>query len=166
MFGLASFSCALVYLEFLSTHSQRNKYIKYGMIETSFSAISILSRAMIFNGTAIIFGFYRMLEINNLKIKSLLIIRYFIFLFFLFFVTLIIVSEIRQNKNFNIGHEVHSYIPTIEIKKDTKIIEEANELIETINQILFLISGRWVGIEGVMAVAKNEDLGYQYFKLF
>ena len=84
MFGLASFSCALVYLEFLSTHSQRNKYIKYGMIETSFSAISILSRAMIFNGTAIIFGFYRMLEINNLKIKSLLIIRYFIFLFFYF----------------------------------------------------------------------------------
>ena len=36
-------------------------------------------------------------------------------------------------------------------------------MIETINQILFLISGRWVGIEGVMAVAKNEDLGYQYF---
>ena len=165
MFGLASLSCVLIYLD-LSNKIQNNKYIKFGVIETSISSISILSRAMIFNGTSIIFGFYRMLEINNLKIKAYFIIKYFISLFFLFFLTLILVSEIRQSKDFKIGHEVHEYISTIKISQDSKqkkILEETNELIRTVNQILFLISGRWVGVEGVMAVVNNNNLGFDAF---
>jgi hypothetical protein len=165
MFGLASFSSLLIFFEFQLKKKNSNKLIKFGLLETFVSSISILSRAMIFNGTSIIYGFYRLIELNNFKIKISAFIKYLMIILVLFMTSLLIVSKLRQGKNFPIGHEVHKYIPMIEFdpnvktsKKVEKIMLIANDLSKELNQIIFLVAGRWVGIEGVMAVYGNKEL--------
>ena len=86
----------------------------------------------------------------------------------LFMISLLVVSKIRQSKNFTVGHEVHTYIPLIDIDIDSskslnKIKNVTNDLSKELNQILFLVAGRWVGIEGVMAVSGNKDLNFNSF---
>ena len=75
-----------------------------------------------------------------------------------------IVSKIRQNNNFPVGHEVHSYIPVIEVyDKNKPLLNMTNQLILETNQILFLIAGRFVGIDAVMAVQGNDKKGFELF---
>ena len=79
-------------------------------------------------------------------------------------------SKIRQSKDFPVGHEVHRYLPTIQgemidgVKKEpSKTVIIVNDLAKEINQIIFLVAGRWVGIEGIMAVYGNKELGFDSF---
>ena len=167
MFGLASFSTLIIFLEFKFKKKNSNSVVKYGLIETFISAISILSRAMIFNGVSIIYGFYRLVEINNIKVKKIKFIKYFMIILVLFMISLLIVSKIRQSKNFTVGHEVHSYIPQIDVNDvndvNAKSVKIINSFTKELNQIIFLVAGRWVGVEGVMAVSANNDLGFNSF---
>ena len=39
-----------------------------------------------------------------------------------------------------------------------------NDLIKELNQVLFLVSGRWVGIEGIMTIVSNPDKSFLFFK--
>ncbi len=167
MFGIASFSSLFIFLEFHLKKKNSNKVIKLSIIENFFSSISILSRAMIFNSTAILYGFYRMLESEKVKISASKFFKYFFIIIFFFSVSLIVVSKIRQSKNFPIGHEVHNYIPNIGIdsKKNNNVYKIINDFSKEFNQIIFLISGRWVGIEGVMSVYGNEDINMDSFWL-
>ena len=166
MFGLTTFSSLIVFFEFHYKKKNSNKIVKYGLLETFISSISILSRAMIFNATALIYGFYRLIEINKVKIKINSFIKYFLVVLVLFMICLLIVSKIRQSKDFPVGHEVHKYIPQIVTKgsdDEPVVIELTNDFSKEINQIIFLISGRWVGIEGIMAVYSNKDINYESF---
>ena len=101
---------------------------------------------MIFNSSAVLFGFYR-LRARLKKINNKLIIKNFIILLVLFAISLFIVSKIRQQNNFPVGHQVHSYIPTIENIDTTNIFKKStkafNEIVLEINHVLFLIAGRW-----------------------
>tara|TARA_B100000989_G_scaffold298940_1_gene291225 strand:- start:4808 stop:6274 length:1467 start_codon:yes stop_codon:yes gene_type:complete len=167
MFGFASFFSVIIYFEFL-INNKNNKYLSLGFMENFISSISSISRAMIFNGSAILFGFYRLQELRLKKINNRLIIKNFIILFVLFAISLFIVSKIRQQNNFPVGHQVHSYIPTVENidtsnifkRNSTKVI---NEIVLEINHILFLIAGRWVGVDAMMAVQAIEDKNFNFF---
>lgn len=166
MFGLSTFSAILIFFEFQYKIKNSNKIVKYGLIETFLSSVSILSRAMIFNGTAIIYGFYRLVEINKIPINKKSFIKYFLIILLLFLISLLVVSKLRQSKDFPVGHQVHKYLPTIEVEitsEHPKTILIANDLAKEINQVIFLVAGRWVGIEGVMAVQGNKNLGFDSF---
>ena len=122
---------------------------------------------MIFNSTAIFYGYYRLVELNNLKIKKIKFVKYYCFILILFFISLLIVSKIRQSNDFPVGHQVHEYLPIIETEnieeksmKKNLIIEPVNDLILEVNQILFLIAGRWVGVDSLMAVQSIENKGF------
>ena len=43
-------------------------------------------------------------------------------------------------------------------------LKTINNISKELNQIIFLIAGRWVGIEGVMTVYSNKNMGWQKFK--
>ena len=122
---------------------------------------------MIFNGFSLLLGYYRTKEIINKKINTKEIISYLMLLLILFFISLIVVSKLRQIQNFPIGHEVHSYIPSINLSSKNKVIEntivETNKILKDINQILFLIAGRWVGIEGIMSVYSLNEKSFKFF---
>jgi len=84
--------------------------------------------------------------------------------------SLLIVSKLRQSEDFPVGHQVQTYLPTVEKKivdgvekKLSPIIKMINYLTKEVNQIIFLVAGRWVGIEGVMAVYGNKDLNFSSF---
>jgi hypothetical protein len=167
MFGFSSFFSVIIYLEFLIKKKNSNNILKFGFLENFFSSISSISRAMIFNSTAIFYGYYRLIELNNFKINKKKFIKYFSFVCILFLISLLIVSKIRQTNNFPIGHQVHEYLPTIKnMQKDTifePILEPAlrpvNDFILEMNQILFLIAGRWVGVDSLMAVQSINNKG-------
>ncbi|MBC8296193.1 MAG: hypothetical protein H8E55_10400 [Pelagibacterales bacterium] len=161
-FGFATFSSLIIYAELLSNKKFKYNGILIGFLECFISTVSILSRAMIFNGSALLFGYYKNHELLKKKINKKKIIQYFLILIILFFLSLLIVSKIRQHRDFPIGHEVHSYLPTIETK--SQAVEEINKVIRDINQILFLIAGRWVGIEGVMCVYSLDNKGFEFIK--
>ena len=69
--------------------------------------------------------------------------------------------------NFPVGHEVHSYIPQFAASnpKSELPVKVINDFSRELNQIIFLIAGRWVGIEGVMTVYSNKNMGWNTFKL-
>lgn len=84
--------------------------------------------------------------------------------------SLLIVSKLRQSEDFPVGHQVQTYLPTVEKKivdgvekKLSPIIKMINYLTNEVNQIILLVAGRWVGIEGVMAVYGNKDLNFSSF---
>ena len=168
MFGLSSIASIFIFFEFKFKKKNENLFLKIGLLETFFSSISILSRAMIFNGTALIFGFYRLVEFGNIRIIKKKFIIYFLILLTMFVLSLFIVSKVRQNKEFNVGHHVHTYIPEFKpdkiiSKNQILVIEGANEAIKEINHIMFLIAGRFVGAEGLMATIGDKSLGFSTF---
>lgn len=167
MFGMSSFFTVIIYLEFLIKKKNTNNVLKLSFLENFLSSISSISRGMIFNSTAIFYGYYRLIEINNFKISKKKFIKYFLIICILFMISLLIVSKIRQSNDFPIGHEVHNYLPTFEKDKNlidkpvnNLIVESMNSFILEVNQILFLIAGRWVGIDSLMAVQSVEDKGF------
>lgn len=172
MFGFASLSSILIFFEFSLKKKNSNNLLKYGIFETFISSISVLSRAMIFNSTSLAYGYYKLVELSNIKVNKINFLKFFLLIIILFLISLIVVSKLRQNKDFPIGHEVHSYIPKIKIEVgDTKnqkklipLIEETNKFLMEFDQIIFLAAGRWVGIEGVMTVYSNENMGWKMFK--
>lgn len=171
MFGLASLSSIIIFFEFFYKKKNSNNILKIGILENFLSSISILSRAMIFNSTSLVYGYYRLIELNDIKINKIKFIKFFTIIFLMFLISLIVVSKLRQVNDFSVGHEVHSYLPEIEFEEkiDNKVIRKPIEIINDfsreLNQIIFLIAGRWVGIEGVMAVYSNPNIGWNTFKL-
>ena len=171
MFGFSSFFSILIYFEFLKKKKNSNKILKFGFLENFFSSISSISRAMIFNSTSLFYGYYRTLEFSDIKISKKKLIKYYFIVSILFMISLLVVSKIRQENNFPIGHEVHDYIPKIEyeIKGENKnenkfisdnIINPINNFILEIDQIIFLIAGRWVGVDSLMAVQAMDNKGF------
>lgn len=159
MFGFASFFTVIIYLEFLIKKKNSNNILKLSFLENFLSSISSLSRAMIFNSTAIFYGYYRLINLNNFEINKNKFVKYFLIICILFFISLLIVSKIRQQNNFPVGHQVHDYLPTIK-NQNILILEPLNNVVKEVNQILFLIAGRWVGIDSLMAVQSKENKGY------
>ena len=168
MFGLASLSSLIIFFEFFYKKKNSNNILKIGIFENFLSSVSVLSRAMIFNSTSLAYGYYRLIELNDMKINKIKFIKFFIIIIIMFLISLFAVSKLRQAKNFSVGHEVHSYIPQIkEIDNELlkQPLEVINDVSQELNQIIFLISGRWVGIEGVMTVYSNPNMGWNTFKL-
>lgn len=163
MFGFASFFSILIYFEFLNKKKNSNKTLKLSFLENFFSSISSISRAMIFNSTSLFYGYYRTLEFSDIKINKTKFFKYYLIISILFMISLLVVSKIRQENNFPIGHEVHDYIPKIEYENkliSENLINPINQFILEIDQIIFLIAGRWVGVDSLMAVQALDNKGF------
>ena len=169
MFGLASLSSMIIFLEFYYKKKNSNNIVKIGIFENFVSSISVLSRAMIFNSTSLVYGYYRLVELSEVKVNKIKFVKFFIIILVMFSISLIVVSKLRQMNNFPVGHEVHSYIPQFadipQIPKSELPVKVINDFSRELNQIIFLIAGRWVGIEGVMTVYSNKNMGWNTFKL-
>ncbi len=165
MFGLASITSILVFFEFKFKKKNSNNLLKIGFLENFISSVSILSRAMIFNSTSLLYGYYRLVGFSEIKINKKIFIKYFLIALTFFAISLVVVSKMRQNKEFPVGHKVHAYIPMIENIDKNSNLKTINNISKELNQIIFLIAGRWVGIEGVMTVYSNKNMGWQKFKM-
>lgn len=163
LFGLSAISSVLIFYEF-------NYYKKFFVLsiflvilETFFTSLSMLSRGMIFNSFAILYGVYkfsnRIGNPNNLGyyLKSFLIIS------LLFYISVSSVNYLRSSY-FYVGKSVEfSKLLDKQNIKDKKPQNVKKTLKENNSEIFYLLINRWVGIDGVMAVvSKDKILNFEF----
>ncbi len=135
LFGLASFSAVILNFEFKRTKKISILVIFLSLLESFFSNVSMLSRGMILNAGALLYGVFVKLNINAIKtrINSLVVV---IFMFIIMFVSsALLVNYFRASLFSNTEYD---------IKQSTKP----------------LFIDRWVGMEGVMAVSSYSNLSW------
>lgn len=147
LFGGATFSSIFIYYE-LIINNKKSIFIALfiGLLETTFSATSMISRGMILNSSALIFSFLkeRFQRYKSLPVADAIICTSL--LFPLFLISVYYVNFFRSN-NYVESH-ISRPINVKQIHDDTKI--------------LFL--DRWVGIESLMAVTSSSHYGWNVFK--
>lgn len=161
LFGLAAFSATLVFYEF-------NFYKKFFFIsvviilfETFFTSFSMLSRGMIFNAIALLFGIYKFSKKIDTPNNFSYYLKSITLIFLLFYLSVSSVNYIRANY-FYVGKSADFALDiTKQTEKQTEIHTEIPKKYATskeINsEILYLIINRWVGVDGIMAVTSKKD---------
>lgn len=149
LFGFASLTAFLINLELKIRDGVSFWIFFIAIIETLFSNVSMLSRGMILNGSSLIYGLFRYNKIVN-KITRISNRRFLISLFlflFLFLTSLQIVNSLRT----------HFFI------SDSKVT--ANSIVGSRNYVtIAMFTDRWVGIEGVLAIASYPNKEWELFK--
>lgn len=145
LFGLASVSAIILWLEFQIKKATSITAIFLALIETFVSNVSLLSRGMILNSSALLYGVLTSLKTNSIKFKLRhMIFTFFVFLF-LFVSSVYLVNFIRASVfNDNYSHE--------------ELIQEMH------SSTTPLFIDRWVGIEGVLSVSSHSKLGWPLWK--
>ena len=159
LFGLAAFSATLVFYEF-------NFYKKFFFIsvviilfETFFTSFSMLSRGMIFNAIALLYGIYKFSK----KIDTPNNFRYYLksmtLIFLLFYISVSSVNYLRANY-FYVGKSVEFVLDKADKQTETQteILKKLPTSKQINSEILFLIINRWVGVDGIMAVTSKKNI--------
>ena len=157
LFGLSSISAFLIFYEF-------NYFKKFFLLstfviilETFLTSLSMLSRGMIFNSCALLFGVYKfsnkISKVNNLGYY----LKSFLFIIIFFYISVSSVNYLRANY-FYIGKSAEYSILKQEKQSSSEIEKKFTSFNENNSEIFYLLVNRWVGIDGVMAVVSKKDL--------
>lgn len=142
LFGLASGSALILRFEKERVGKQSYIAAALAIFECFASNISLLSRGMILNGSALIYGAYKASKFYRWKLN----ITYTVVVLILF-CALFVTSVITVN-----------YLRAINFHNST------NHISITVGQTKQLFIDRWVGIEGVMAISSHDGLGWELLK--
>lgn len=145
MFGMASVSSLILRFEF---ELNRDRYwiaIVIALLEVAASNISLWSRGMVLNGSALMYGALALFRRKEPTLR--LGLAGFSMLVFgsLFVLSVLSVNYMRANTY---------YVGATSAEKKSAVIEQTSTL--------FL--DRWVGIEGLMAVVGSSEKGWPIFK--
>ena len=167
LFGFASFSTIVVLF-----HIQIYKKIPLYLfiliiIPIFFSSLSLLSRDMIFNSSAILFGIFKMNKIFNFKINIKNFFFYFLSMIILFYLSFALVNYLRSNF-FYIGKSI-IYFESKTVTETAEVFNEQNKKFNTIdsvhNEFYSIIVHRWVGINSVINLLSNKNkLNFNFLK--
>jgi hypothetical protein len=154
LFGFAAIFSLIVFFEI-------NIYKKFFSLssvllifESFFSYSSMLSRAMIFNILAIIYGVYRFSSIFHIKLKTVDFVKFIFLSFFLFYLSSLSVNYLRANYFYQGTSYNDSGFINLKLndtKKDKISFFNNNEL-------FYLAMNRWVGIDSLLAVVGKKDI--------
>ena len=164
LYGLTAIATLIIFLEINSFKKFFSLTVLLAIFETFISSISMLSRGMIFNAAAIIFGIYKFCKKKKIIFDKKYFFLYIIFTILLFYISVISVNHIRSNF-FYIGKSVskditdmENYKKTPKDAKDKKILKPKRfNIIDSNNEFFYLAVNRWVGIDAVLAVTQNRD---------
>jgi hypothetical protein len=120
----------------------------YSLILIFIYNISLLSRAMIFDFVAIIFGIVAVYK-NEFLMKKFEFFLIFFFSIILFLSSIFIINEIRLSKN----------IIQPEEKPNLQILDERKNFY--LNEMRVLIFNRFVGIDSLISVARSKNLNLE-----
>ena len=155
--GLTSFSSIIIFHSLLSKNLQI-RFLVMSLFENFITSISLLSRGMFVNSMAIFFGIIKFYQFNKLKHFKKSIIIYLGLFIFLFLTTLYLAKELRTKKLF---------LETEQLEMDESIPDVSklrDKSTRHIREILHLISHRFVGFEGVLAVSSYENKNFNFLK--
>lgn len=145
LFGLASISAVMLWLEFQIKKSTSSAVILLALIETFVSNVSLLSRGMILNSSALLYGVLKSLKFDSITFKLRHIFITMVVFLFLFISSVYLVNFIRASV-FNVSYS------------DKELIQEMH------SSTTPLFIDRWVGMEGVLSVSSYPKLGWPLWK--
>lgn len=147
LFGLASFSALILRFEFEINKKTSLLVMFLSLLESFITNVSLLSRGMILNAGALLYGVLVSLRLNSIKSKVRFFIATFL-IFSLFFVSsVLLVNYLRTTV----------YLDDLN-SSDKSRIQKAHSMTTP------LFIDRWVGMEGVMAVSSYPNLGWSLWK--
>ena len=138
LFGLASISALILHFEFTLNKKTSYLVVILSLLEAFLSNVSLLSRGMILNTTALGYGVFRSLKLYSIESNVRYLAGSFLIFILLFGSSVILVEHLRSNLGISDSSRL------VAIGRGT--------------QVLFL--DRWVGIEGVMAVSSYPKQGW------
>lgn len=145
LFGLASVSAVILKFEYFDNNKKSYLVAVISLIETFASNVSLLSRGMILNSGALVFGFYKSISLYQIKFK----IRFIA-------VCVFILIVLFGSSVFGVNY-VRSAIYYAQYNEGIVLQRTAQQ-----TRLLFL--DRWVGIEGVLAVSSYSDKGWDLWR--
>lgn len=146
LFGFSSLSALILQCELIIKKEISYLAVVLSLLESMFTNVSMLSRGMILNVSALVYGVYVTIKEKSLKSSLRIIVTSFLIFAILFPSSVLIVNYMRANAVIHPSKEV---VGQVFSKNYT-------------SNALFL--DRWVGIEGVMAVASNENIGWELWR--
>lgn len=159
-FGLASFAAVILKFEF--TINNKKPYLVgiLGLMESFASNVSLLSRGMILNTTALFYGVFKNLKDGLFNTANL---RFF-FAMGVVFVTLFASSVAAVNYFRYNGPAVLAQFLGHSNSEAPKLtgVQENVALVSGMTTPLFI--DRWVGIEGVLAVSSSQKTGMELWQ--
>jgi hypothetical protein len=165
LFGLASLS-TIVAVFHIKIYKKIPLFIFILLIiPIFFSSLSMLSRDMIFNSSAILFGIFKMNRIFNLKMNNKNFFLYFISLIILFYVSFALVNYLRSNFYYIGQSKVYFELKTELEQGFNKENKKFNTIDSVHNEFYYIIVHRWVGINSVINLLSNKNkLNFNFFK--
>jgi len=158
LFGCASITALILKYEFTLNEKTSYLVVILGLMESFFSNVSLLSRGMVINVSALVYGVIRSLKLNNIKSSFRFLVSSFLIFMILFGSSVILVNYLRSNafQKFTEAHGIHGFVSGTQ-----EIYQNFNKDLKNNKQIIMhVILDRWVGIEGVLAVSSYPDKGW------
>jgi hypothetical protein len=140
LFGLASVSALILNFELVLKRANSTLVVVIALLETLVSNVSMLSRGMVINGSALLYGVFRAVRINRLGLR----LRRFSVWIGLFVVLFVLSAFVVNQLRGSFFSEAPSYREIGRVVHSTKL--------------LFL--DRWVGIESLLAVSSSPEQGW------
>ena len=148
LFGLASFSAVILKCEISKKQKLSFVVVLLSLLESFSTNVSLLSRGMILNVSALAYGVYTTLRSASLKLSLRFVVTTFLIFLILFASSVLAVNYMRSSAFQELSFKA----------KELMIENTINNNINFMTKPLFI--DRWVGIEGVMAVASSQKVGW------
>lgn len=145
MFGMSSISAVILRFEFELNRERYWIAIFIALLETTCSNVSLWSRGMILNGSALMYGAAALLRRRESRLPLGLTGFAVVVFGGLFAISVLSVNYLRSSTFYS----------------DYSASERGSAVVE---QTTTLFLDRWVGVEGVMAVVGSESKGWGVFK--
>lgn len=148
LYFLTLISAVIIYLELISLKKISLILIIISIFETFISSISMLSRGMIFNAMALVYGIYKFANKIKIKLGINFFIKLTLFVIISFYLTVIIVNHIRTN-----NHGISA-----QAKLESNITQVKERVTNSLSGVYYLMINRWVGIDAMLIVNKDKKI--------
>jgi hypothetical protein len=148
LFGMASISALVFHFEFLLNRKVSIPVLLVGIFETFFTSVSLLSRGMVLNASALGYGIIKNAGFRKIRLRLNVYVVSGVAFIVLFATSVLVVNYMRTT----------DYQAKYMRSSDVHVIQQKVGVISNTSKVLFL--DRWVGIEGVMAVAGYQKKGW------
>lgn len=177
---MIGFSTIVAFIINFELNKRRYNIIYLSLLETFLTSFSSLSRAMIFNFFPFLVGYITKINENKIKNNYKKIFTFVLIFTTLFIFSVVGTSEIRNQKNIisfnhkssknnslliNANHTNQNLVNFAKISNNEKVFEKNMSYKIQYYFKLFsnLISYRFIGIEGVMAVQSINDKNFNLY---
>jgi hypothetical protein len=150
-FGLASFGAMILHFEYIAGQKKSSLVWVLALLETFVSNVSLLSRGMILNASALFYGLFQNFKLTAIKIRFRFFAAIGLTFLLLFAGSVVSVNYLR-------------YLGSME-NVAKALSSDAGGSSRAVNQMgKSLFIDRWVGMEGVMAVTSSGKEGWDLWK--